>query len=143
MATIVSPDPPLNIFDRVRFDADETWRTLYETPQYQIPASGPNPTRIVEAVALLTSMIVANDSEQTVQVSLRAATGTESGGDLVTHTIINGLPVPPGDFALLELGKQNLPSNDRLEIKMDAGQTGVAHLSFVVNQREQYEVISS
>lgn len=141
MTTIVSPNPPLNIFDRVRFNADDTWQTLYEVPEYEIPASGPNPTRIVEAVALLTSMLVTNDGASTVNVSLRAATGQE-GVDLVTHTIINGLPVPPGDFALLELGKQNFPSGDRIEIKMDAGQTGVAHLSYVLNQREQFEVIT-
>jgi len=137
MPTIVTPRPPLNIFDRVRFDADETWQLLYETPDYQIPASGPNPSRTVKAVALLTSLIVTNTGTQTVNVSLRA---TEGGAE--TFLIINDLPVPANDFALIELGKQNLPSGDKLEIKMGTGETAVAHLSYVLNQREEFEVLS-
>ncbi len=136
MPTIVTPRPPLNIFDRVRFDADETWQLLYETPDYQIPASGPNPSRTVKAVALLTSLLVTNPGAQTVKASLRATTG---GTD--TFLIINELPVPANDFALIELGKQNMPSGDKLEIKVDTGEAAIAHLSYVLNQREEYEVL--
>ena len=135
MTTITTPRPPLNIFDRQRLDVTDAWQTLYETPDYLIPASGPNPLKTIEAVALLTSLIVTNTGTETVSVSLRATDGT------TPFLIVNELPVPANDFALIELGKQNLPSGDKVEIKVATGQTAVAHLSYVLNQREEYEVL--
>jgi len=136
MATIVTPRPPLNIFDRARLDLDDTWQTIYETPDYQIPAQGPNPSRTVEAVALLTSLIVANTDDETIQVSVRL---TQGGAQ--TYTVITDLPVPINDFALIELGKQNMPSGDVMEIKVNTDQTATAHLSYVLNQREEFTVV--
>lgn len=138
MPTITTPRPPLNIFDSARINlSPDTWTLLYETPDYLIPANGPNPQRTVEAVALLTSLIVTNTSTGTIEVSLRF-TDTEAN----TYLFLNDLAVPANDFALIELGKQNLPSGESIEIKINADQSATASLSYVLNQREEYEVIT-
>ena len=136
MAIITTPRPPLNIFDRSRLDVDDTWQTILEAPTYRIPENGPNPERDVEVVALLTSLIVTNTDSETIQVSLRAE---DSSG--ATWPIVTDLPVPVNDFALIELGKQNLPSDDQLQITVGTDQTATAHLSYVLNQREEFTVL--
>jgi hypothetical protein len=135
MPTITTPRPPLNIFDRARLNLTSSYQTVYETPDYLIPATGPTPARTIEAVALLTSLIVTNTDNETIEISLRA----ERGGN--TWMILDKLLIPENDFALIDLGKQNFVSGDALQAKLEAGQTGVAHLSFVLNQREEYTVI--
>lgn len=137
MAIIVtSPRPPLNIFDVRHLGVTASWQTILETPTYRIPAVGPNPQRDVQAVALLTSLIVTNTEATTIQVSLRVVDGN---GQI--WALLNNLPVPANDFALIELSKQNLPSTEKLEIRVGAAQAAVAHLSFVLNQREEFEVV--
>lgn len=134
MSVIVSPRPPLNIFDVRRLNlSGDSWVTLLRTHSYLIPAIGPNPERPIQVVSLLTSLIVTNSISSTIDVSLRVVA---SGGEF---TLLNQLPVPVRDFAVIELSKQNLPSGEELQIRLNAGQTGVAHLSFVSNQREEYE----
>lgn len=135
MAVIETPRPPLNIFDAVHANIDQNWSTLLETPTYLIPAIGPNPQRTVEIVALLTSLIVTNTGQGTITVSLRVV---NANGDFM---LLNELPVPANDFALVELSKQNLPSGEILQIRTGEGQDAVAHLSFVSNQREEYETL--
>jgi hypothetical protein len=135
MPTITTPNPPLNIFDRASVNLTTSWQTVYETPDYLIPADGPNPARTVEAVALLTSMIVTNTDTETIEVSVRI----DQGG--TTFLVLDKLPVPQNDFALIEFGKQNLPSGDAVQMLVETGQTATAHLSFVLNQRESYTVI--
>lgn len=132
---ITSPRPPLNIFDVKHMGVTASWETLYETPEYLIPAVGPNPARTVEAVALLTSLIVTNTEATTIEVSLRVV-----DADGQVWAILNNLPVPANDFAVIELSKQNLPSGEQLQIRVGAAQAAVAHLSFVLNQREEFEV---
>ena len=52
------------------------------------------------------------------------------------------MDVPPNDFVLIELGKQNLPSGDRLQLQTGVFQGAVASLSYVLNQREEFTVIT-
>lgn len=137
MITITSPRPPLNIFDVVHIDVDATWRTLHETPQYVVPAVGPNPQREIDIVSLLTSLIVTNNDSSTVSVFLRIV-----DGDGNVWPLLNGLPIPQNDFALIELSKQNLPSGEKIEIRVGAQESAVAHLSFVSNQREEFTEIT-
>lgn len=139
MTTIVTPRPPLNIFDRARIDLTNVFSVVYETPIYQVPAVGPNPQKDVEAVALLTSLIVANTTSDFVELSVRI--GTSGVAD--RFTLVQDMLIPTNDFALINLGKQNLPSGDFIEAKVNTNQFATAHLSFVLNQREEYEVISS
>jgi hypothetical protein len=102
-----------------------------------IPANGPNPSRTVSAVALLTSLTISNNGTGTIQVSMQVLDSTNTA-----WLVLNKMSIPPNDFAVIELGKQNLPSADRLQIKTEAFQGAVAMLSYVLNQREEFTVLS-
>jgi hypothetical protein len=136
MATIITPRPPLNLFNVARLNVPSYWTTILDTPNYQIPQNGPNPARTVQAVALLTSLIVANNTAADIQISVRVLDVSN-----VSWVLLNQMDIPPNDFALIELGKQNLPSGDRLQLKVENFQGAVASLSYVLNQREEYTVI--
>jgi spore coat protein U-like protein len=136
MPTITTPRPPLNLFNVSRISVPSSYATILDVPSYLIPVNGPNPARPVQAVALLTSLIVANNGPSTIQFSIRVLDASN-----VTWTILNQMDIPPNDFALIELGKQNLPSGDRLQLKCESGQAATASLSYVLNQREEYTVI--
>jgi hypothetical protein len=137
MATIVSPRPPLNLFEVSRINVPSFFTTILETPDYLIPEFGPNPARTVEAVALLTSLVVANNSAAVLQLSVRVLDKNNQ-----SWLLLNQMDVPPNDFALIDLGKQNLPSGDRLQLKCEDFQGAVASLSYVLNQREEFTVIT-
>jgi hypothetical protein len=137
MPTIVSPRPPLNLFEVSRINVPSFWTTILETPDYLIPESGPNPARTVTAVALLTSLVVANNSNAVLQLSIRVLDRNNQ-----SWLLLNQMDVPPNDFALIDLGRQNLPSGDRLQLQTGAFQGAVASLSYVLNQREEFTVIT-
>jgi hypothetical protein len=133
MATIITPRPPLNLFNVARITVPSFYTTIVDVPNYLIPANGPNPARTVQAVALLTSLIVANNSNATIQFSMRVL---DAGN--ASWLLLNRMDIPPNDFALIELGKQNLPSGDRLQLKCENFQGATASLSYVLNQREEF-----
>jgi hypothetical protein len=137
MPTITTPRPPLNLFNVARINVPSFWTTILETPDYLIPANGPNPQRTVQAVSLLTSLIVANNSSSVLQFSVRVLDANS-----VSWLLLNDMDIPPNDFALIELGKQNLPSGDQLQLKTGVFQGAVASLSYVLNQREEFTVIA-
>jgi hypothetical protein len=136
MITITTPRPPLNLFNVARLNVQSFYTTLLETPQYFVPEFGPNPSRTIEAVSLLTSLMVSNNSNATIQLSMRVLDKTD-----VQWLILNEMDIPPNDFAVIELGKQNLPSGDRLQLRTNNFQGAVATLSYVLNQREEFTVI--
>lgn len=133
MPTIITPRPPLNLFNVARIQVPSTYTTVLDVPNYLIPANGPNPQRTVQAVALLTSLIVANNGNDTIQFSMQVLDASN-----VTWLILNQMDIPPNDFALIEMGKQNLPSGDRLRLKCENFQGAIASLSYVLNQREEF-----
>lgn len=137
MPTITTPRPPLNLFEVSRINVPSFWTTILETPDYFIPEFGPNPARTVQAVALLTSLVVANNSNAVMQFSVRVL---DKDGN--SWLLLNEMDIPPNDFALIELGKQNLPSGDRLQLQTGVFQGAVASLSYVLNQREEFTVIT-
>ena len=137
MPTITTPRPPLNLFNVERVVIPSFYTTVLETPDYLIPAIGPNPQRTVEAVALLTSLMVSNNSNATLQLSARIVNTTG-----VEFLILNQMDIPPNDFAVIDLGKQNLRSGERLDLKTENLQGAIANLSYVLNQREEYTVIT-
>ena len=137
MPTITTPRPPLNLFEVSRINVPSFWTTILETPDYFIPEFGPNPARTIEAVALLTSLVVANNSSAVIQFSVRALDKNNQ-----SWLLLNEMDIPPNDFALIELGKQNLPSGDRLQLQTGVFQGAVASLSYVLNQREEFTVIT-
>jgi hypothetical protein len=137
MTTIISPRPPLNLFNAERIVVPSYFTTILETPDYLIPAIGPNPQRTVKAVALLTSLMVSNNSTSTLQLSMQIVDAQDNA-----FLILNEMDIPPNDFAIIELGKQNLHSGERLQLKTENFQGAIANLSYVLNQREEYTVIS-
>jgi hypothetical protein len=137
MATIVSPRPPLNLFEVSRINVPSFFTTILETPDYLVPEFGPNPQRTIEAVALLTSLVVANNTDIVIQLSIRVLDKNGAAWQL-----LNQMDIPPRDFAVIDLGKQNLPSGDRLQLRVNNFQGAVASLSYVLNQREEFTVIT-
>jgi hypothetical protein len=139
MTIIVTPRPPLNLFEVVRLPVnDATGGTLlYEVPTYRIPAEGPNPQRDVRAAAILTSLIVANRTAGAATVSVWVL-----DADANQFFIAVSLAIAQDGYVKIDLDKQILQSDEQIVVEMGAGQTGEAHLSFVLNQREEFTVIT-
>lgn len=137
MATIITPRPPLNLFEVVRLNVTSTWQTLYEVPDYQIPANGPNPQRTLSAAAIITNLIVSNEATDTVEVSVKIIDSSNN-----EFILANKLPVFEFDFASLGVERQVLKSGEKIQLKVEATQSAVAMLSFVLNQREEFVEVS-
>lgn len=136
MAILTTPRPPLNLFEVVRAPIGPAWSTIYEVPSYLIPANGPTPARSVGAAAIMTGLLVANDGFADIGFSARII-----GTDGIAHTVLRDALVPPNDFALIGLDRQVLKSTERLEMRAGDGQAGTVHFSFILNQREEFEVL--
>jgi hypothetical protein len=139
MTIIVTPRPPLNLFEVVRVTADDTLAgtLIYEVPTYRIPAEGPNPQRDVQAAAILTNMIVSNTSAGAATVSVWVVDKDEN-----LFFVAVELAVDQDDYIKVDLDKQILQSDEKLFVKMSADDTAEVHLSFVLNQREEFTVIA-
>ena len=138
MNIIVTPRPPLNLFEAVRVSVDDTsgGTLIYTVPSYQIPAEGPNPQRDVEAAAILTSLLVANTSGGASSVSVWVLDKESNQFFLAVS-----LPIDEDGYILVEVDKQVLQSTEALYVQMAAGGTAEVHLSFVLNQREEFTVL--
>lgn len=137
MVTITTPRPPLNLFEAVRAPIGPAWSTIYTVPDYNIPASGPTPARTIGAAAIMTGLLVANDGFADITFSARIA-----GADGVNYTVLRDATVPPNDFALIGLDRQVLRSGEALEMRAGDDQAAVVHFTFILNQREVFEVIT-
>lgn len=136
MPTITTPRPPLNLFNVSRVNVSSSWSTILDVPDYLIPQNGFAPPRNIDAVALLTSLLVANNSSEVLQFSMKVLDSTNN-----EWLILNEMDIPPNDFAVIELNKQNLQSGERLQLKTGTAQNAVASLSYVLNQREEFTVV--
>ena len=139
MTIITTPRPPLNLFDVVRVSVDDTsgGTLIYEVPTYRIPAEGPNPQRDVQAAAILTNMIVANTSAGAASVSIWAL---DKNGDQFFLAV--DLAVAQDNYIKVDLDKQILQSEEQLIVQAGAGNTVEVHLSFVLNQREEFTIVA-
>ena len=133
---ITTPRPPLNLFEVVRIAVTDVWTTIYEVPKYRIPASGPTPQRDIGAAALLTGAVVANTAAVPITASARILNTSGTPFALLTD-----IQIPIGDYLLLDLERQVLKSDEIIQVKCATAQTANVHLSFVLNQREEFEVI--
>ena len=137
MAVIITtPRPPLNLFEVVRVDVTADWTAVYETPVYRVPALGPTPTYDIEAAAIMTGVIVTNTSVVPTTVSARII-----GTDAEPYALLTDIQIPIGDYILLDMNRQVLKSGEIMQLQCGLGTTATAHLSFVLNQREQFEVV--
>lgn len=141
MPTIITPRPPLNLFEAVRVNItnpdNATWTTVYQTPLYRIPASGPDPQRDVGAAAIMTGVIISNTSVVPITISARILDAADSPFALLTD-----IQIPVGDYILLDLDRQVLKTDETLQLQCGLNTTATAHFSFILNQREEFEVIT-
>lgn len=139
MTVIITPRPPLNLFEVVRVSADDTsgGTLIYEVPTYRIPAEGPNPQRDVQAAAILTNMVVSNTSAGAASVSI----WVEDASAAEFYVAVD-LAIAQDGYIKVDLDKQILASDEKLYVQMSGGDTAEVHLSFVLNQREEFTVIS-
>ena len=137
MPIIVTPRPPLNLFEAVRINVTATWTTIYQTPMYRIPANGADPQRDISAAAIMTGVIIANTSVVPITISARllGTTGTP-------FTLLTGVQVPIGDYILLDMDRQVLKTDETLQLQCGTATTATAHFSFILNQREEFQVIA-
>lgn len=137
MPIIVTPRPPLNLFEAVRIDVTSAWTTIYQTPLYRIPANGADPQRDVAAAAIMTGIIVANTSVVPITISARilGTTGTP-------FSLLTGVQVPIGDYILLDMDRQVLKTDETLQLQCGLATTATVHFSFILNQREEFTVIA-
>jgi hypothetical protein len=136
MIVITTPRPPLNLFNVDRIEVPSFWTTILDVPEYFIPGAGPRPPRTVKAVALLTSLMISNNSTDVVQISMQVVDNTAK-----QWLILNEMDIPPNDFAVIDLGKQNLQSGEKLRLRTQNFQGAIAQLSYVLNQREEFVVL--
>lgn len=136
MPIIVTPRPPLNLFEAVRVDITSAWTTVYQTPMYRIPANGADPQRDINAAAIMTGIIVANTSAVPITISARilGTTGT-------AFSLLTGVQVPIGDYILLDMDRQVLKTDETLQLQCGLATTATVHFSFILNQREEFQVI--
>jgi hypothetical protein len=139
MATIITPRPPLNLFEVVRIGIDDAWLTIYDVPNYTIPASGPNPQRTIGAAAIMTGIAICPLTTAGATISARV----ENASGSQTFLLIDGAFAPSGDFLSISLDRQVLKSGEKLQIKCGTGETAMVHFSFILNQREDFTEISA
>lgn len=137
MATIITPRPPLNLFEVARTQIADNWTTIYDVPNYTIPASGPDPQRIVGAAAIMTGLAVCSLSLEGTTISVRITNAAGSQNFL----LIDGAMAPAGDFLSISLDRQVLRSGEKLQVKCGEGQSAMTHFSFILNQREEFTEI--
>lgn len=135
-ANTVTPRPPLNIFEVTRKNLSGVpteWQEMVEVPRYYIPQNGPVPARFVNAAAIMTGLTVTNMHTASINVSARI-----KGQDGNYYYMLNGAPVPPNDFLIISFERQIMITGETLEVVSEGGE-GVAHFTYIVNQREEFE----
>lgn len=137
MANIITPRPPLNLFESIRSEIDEDWRSIYDVPFYTVPAEGPQPERQIGAAAIMTGLLFTPIGGEGVRVSARVLSETD-----VPYPLIDNALAPAGEFLSVVLDRQVLLSGERLQVKTETGTTAVVHFSFILNQREEFQVLS-
>lgn len=138
MPTIITtPRPPLNLFEVVRTPITATPTEVYEVPLYRIPANGPDPARDVRTAAIMTGVMVANTSAVPITVTAQIIDTLS-----VAHDLLSNITVPVGDYVLLPLDRQVMLTDEILRMSCGTGQTAEVHFSFILNQRETFEVIT-
>lgn len=126
--------PPLNLFEVRRASlAANTWTTLYDVPQYVIPANGPNPSRTINTAAIMTGIVITNNVTEDLDISIRVVDTNNSNTE---YNILNTAPVPTNDLVTIGLDRQVLLTGEQLQVK--ASNNAIAHFSFILNQREEF-----
>jgi len=134
---IITPRPPLNLFEVIRLPLSDQWETIYEVPFYRIPASGPNPEQIIQTAAIMTGILVTPTGGGNARASLRILSATN-----VPFPIIDQAYAPANDFLSMVLDRQVVRSGELIQMKIETGEQAYAHFSFILNQREAFTVLT-
>ena len=135
-ANTITTRPPLNIFEvsRKTLSGDiNEWVQMVEVPRYFIPQNGPVPAKFVNASAIMTGLTITNMDSGSINVSARI-----KGQDSQYYYILNSASVPPNDFLIISFDRQVMLSGEKLEVVSQGGEA-VAHFTYIVNQREEFE----
>ena len=137
MVTITTPRPPLNLFEVVRAEIGVEWTTIYDVPDYLIPGQGPNPARSIGTAAIMTGVLITPTAGASVRVSIRILALNNTPWLLLDRAF-----APAGDVLSIGLDRQVLRAGERFQMKVEASEAAIAHFSFILNQREDFTVIS-
>jgi hypothetical protein len=139
IANTSTPRPPLNIFEasRKRLPGDD-WVEIARVPRYFVPAVGPIQEKFVNAVAIMTGIVITNVHDETIQASVRIR-----GIDGVNYIVIDSAPIPKNDFLSVGLERQVMMTGEVLEIQIPSNDQGNdthahVHFSYIINQREEF-----
>lgn len=137
--TIVTPKPPLNLFEANRVQLQgNSWFTVLDAPKYIIPATTLTPQTQVNTAVIMTGLTISNITDSSdITVSVRIL-----GTDNIAYNVLSNAPVPPNDFMFVGLDRQVILTGERLQVSCTSSNTSsndaVVHLSFIINQRESY-----
>jgi hypothetical protein len=144
--TIISPKPPLNLFEVNRFQLQgNNFFTILDVPKYVVPATTLAPSYAINTAAIMTGLTISNiTGNNTITGSDITASVRIIGTDNREYYVVKKAPVPVNDFIYIGLDRQVLLSGERLQVSCDSS-NGVSndaavHFSFIINQRETFEV---
>lgn len=138
MINIITPRPPLNLFQVVRVEVDDTPTLVLEVPRYEIPPIPPAVTpTYIDIADILTNMIITN-----LGATAATATITIEDPNAVSFVLAEGISIPGDDYIPVAIDRQVMLTAEKMYVQMGTGQTANVHLSFVQNQRESYTVIT-
>ena len=137
MTIIITPRPPLNLFEAVRVNITSTPTIVYTVPMYRIPANGPDPQRDVSAAAVITGLMIANTSALSMTVAVRIGR-LVAGGPNVEFQLVSNLLIPQNDYVSLTIDRQVLKTDEYIVAQCATATTATVHMSFILNQREEY-----
>lgn len=135
---IITPRPPLNLFQVVRVEAGDTPTLIVEVPQYEIPAVPPATTPTYIGIAdILTNMIITNLGAvtATATITIEDALGT-------SFVLAEAISISGDGYVTVNIDRQVMLTGEKMYVQMGAGETANVHLSFVQNQRETFTIIT-
>lgn len=143
--TITTTRAPLNLFEvrraNVAYNNDaNVWSQIYEVQKYIIPETALEDQKTVEAAAIVTGLIFSNPTQESITVSAKVV---NSNTEIPQFIFAKNCPIPPGDFAQMGLDRQVLAMDEKLYVKCETANTYThVHFSFILNQKEEFTVIS-
>ena len=137
-ANTVTPRPPLNIFEVSRKQLQgSAWFQIAQVPSYFVPQIGPIDAKGVNAVAIMTGLVITNVIANTIQASVRIRNANG-----VNFMVIDQAPIPPNDFLSVGIERQVMMSGEILEVQIPNNSTSAnhahVHFSYIINQREEF-----
>jgi len=135
---IRTPRPPLNLFEATRRSTTlkriAGWVYIDQPPTYLIE-DPINPGREIEGRYILTRVTVTGGPSN---ISLRIINYDEK----TYRTIFESLDIAGDPHVELDLQRAVLKAQDVIQMRVNSGNDLIVTLSYVINLREEYEVIS-